>query len=317
MSASVKPLSPLSTRKSWLGQFLRDCLTQRQLILLITPGLILVFIFNYIPMYGIIIAFEKYNATKGFFGSQWVGLKYFVDFFSNPMSWRIIKNTVLLGIYSLVWGFPAPIILALLIDQLALTRYKRVVQTISYFPHFISMVVIVGMIKQFFAISGIANDLVRAIGMQPIPFLSDPGSFRSIFVGSGIWQNAGWGSILYLAALTNVDPQLTEAAMIDGANRWKRVLHISLPAIMPTTIILLIFSISGILGSDFQKVLLLYTPANYSTSDIISTYVYRVGIAGGRFEFGAAVGLLLSIMSAVLLVITNKIARSFSDYSLW
>lgn len=319
MVASTKKFSSADrgNQLNKIAKFLRNCFMQRNLLLMILPGLVLVFIFSYIPMYGIIIAFEKYNPVKGYFRGQWVGLQYFVEFFTNPLAWRIIRNTFLLGVYSLLLGFPAPIILALLMDQLKHMRFKRVVQTISYFPHFISMVVVVGMIKQFFAIDGVANGIMQFFDMKPVAFLSDPAAFRSIFIGSTIWQEVGWGTILYLAALSNVDPQLMEAAITDGANRWQRVLHISIPTIMPTMVLLLIFSISGILGSDFQKVLLLYTPSNYSTSDILSTYVYRQGIAGGRIEFASAVGLLQSVMSALLIVMANKIAKSVSEYSLW
>ena len=319
MASKTKSL--LSTAKARhitrSARFLRNCYWQRQLILMILPGIALVFIFNYIPMYGAVIAFQRFDPVKGYFGSEWVGLKYFKDFFANPLSWRVIRNTFLLGFYSLVWGFPVPIILALLMDQLVFIKYKRVVQTISYFPHFISTVVVVGMIKQFFAIDGVVNSIIQMFGISPNAYLSDPAAFRSIFIGSGIWQGAGWGTIIYLAALSNVDPQLIEAAVTDGANRWQRVVNISIPAILPTTIILLIFSISGILGSDFQKVLLLYTPSNYSTSDIISTYVYRYGIQGGRVEFGSAIGLLLSVMSAILIVLANTVSRRVSEHSLW
>lgn len=311
------PLAARDNKINKAARFFRNCFMQRQLLLLILPGLVLIFVFNYVPMYGVIMAFQKYNPIKGYFGGQWVGLQYFVEFFSNPLAWRIIRNTFLLGIYSLIFGFPAPIILALLMDQLMSLKFKRVVQTIFYFPHFISIVVVVGMLKQFFAIDGVANGLLELLGMKPEAFLSDPSAFRSIFIGSTIWQEVGWGTILYLAALSNVDPQLMEAAITDGANRWRIVLNISIPTIMPTMILLMIFSISGILGSDFQKVLLLYTPSNYSTSDIISTYVYRQGIAGGRIEFASAVGILQSVMSAILIVLANKLAKSVSEYSLW
>jgi putative aldouronate transport system permease protein len=297
--------------------FLRQAFLQRQLILMVIPGLLIVFIFNYIPMYGVIIAFEKYNPVKGYFGSEWVGLLYFKQFFSNSMSFQIIRNTLLLGLFSLIWSFPAPIFLALLLDQLQNVKFKKIVQTISYFPYFISTVIIVGLLKQMLSIDGVLNILLQRIGFDQIPFLTDASYFRSIFISSGIWQGIGFGSIIYLAALTNVDPQLIESAMIDGANRFQRVWYISIPAILPTMIILLIFSISGILGSDFQKVLLLYNPANYSTSDVISTYVFRQGIQGGSFEFASAVGLFTSVLSTLLIIITNRVAKSVSEYSLW
>lgn len=306
-----------SSFKSRASKFFSDCLRQRQLILMILPGLLIVLIFNYIPMYGALMAFQKFNPAKGVFGSEWVGLKYFEMFFSNPLAWRLIKNTFILGFYSLLWGFPAPIILALLMDQIKLLRFKKAVQTISYFPHFISTVVIVGMVKEFFAADGFINAIRQSFGGEVISYLTQATWFRSIFVGSGIWQGIGWGTIIYLAALSNVDPQLNEAAAIDGANRWQKVRYISWPAILPTTTIMLIFAISGILGSDFQKVLLMYSPSTYSTADIISTYVYREGIQGGRYEYSAAIGLLMNVVSCVLIIAANKASKSLSDNSLW
>ncbi len=297
--------------------FLRQVFLQRQLILMVIPGLLLVFIFNYIPMYGVIIAFQKYNPAEGFFGGEWVGLLYFQQFFSNPLSFHIIRNTLLLGIFSFVWGFPAPILLALLLDQLQNARFKKVVQTISYFPYFISTVVIVGLLKQLLSFDGVVNYLMTRLGLDAVPFLTDASYFRSIFISSGIWQTVGFSSIIYLAALTNVDPELIEAAMIDGANRFQRVWYISIPTILPTIVITMIFSISGILGSDFQKVLLLYNPATYSTADVIQTYVYRQGIAGGSFEFATAVGLFTSVLSTLLIIFANRVAKIVSEYSLW
>lgn len=287
------------------------------MLLMVLPGLLLVFIFNYMPMYGALIAFQKYNPLKGVFGSEWVGLKYFGMFFHNPLAWRLIRNTFLLGFFSLLWGFPAPIILALLMDQLQSPRFKKAVQTISYFPHFISTIVVVGMIKEFLAVDGLVNSFRILFGEAAVSYMTSPDWFRTIFIGSGIWQGIGWGSIIYLAALSNVDPQLNEAAVIDGANRWQRVLYISWPAILPTTTVMLIFAISGILGSDFQKVFLLYSPPTYETADIISTYVYREGISGGRFEYSSAIGLLMSLVSCVLIVSANKASRVLSENSLW
>ncbi|MGB8454450.1 MAG: ABC transporter permease subunit [Anaerocolumna sp.] len=299
------------------GTFIRECFSQKQLIFMILPGLLIILIFNYFPMYGTLIAFEKYNPAKGIFGSEWVGLKYFKMFFSNPLAWRLIKNTFLLGFYSLLFSFPAPIILALLIDQIKNLHFKKAIQTISYFPHFISTIVIVGLIKEFFASDGFINLLVKTFGGDTISFLTKASWFRTIFIGSGIWQGIGWGTIIYLAALSNVDPQLNEAAAIDGANRWQKVRYISWPAIIPTTTIMLIFAISGILGSDFQKVLLMYSPGTYSTADIISTYVYREGIQGGRFEYSTAIGLLMNVVSCVLIIGANKVSKSLSENSLW
>ncbi len=314
-TAIYQPDTGSKTEK--ISKFISDCLWQKQLIFMILPGVILIFIFNYIPMYGALIAFEKYNPAKGIFGSEWVGLKYFKMFFSNPLAWRLIKNTFLLGFYSLLFGFPAPIILALLMDQIRNLPFKKAIQTISYFPHFISTVVIVGLIKEFFAADGFINLIIKIFGGDSISFLTKASWFRTIFIGSGIWQGIGWGTIIYLAALSNVDPQLNEAAAIDGANRWQKVRYISWPAILPTTTIMLIFAISGILGSDFQKILLMYSPSTYSTADIISTYVYREGIQGGRYEYSAAIGLLMNLVSCVLIIGANKASKTLSDNSLW
>lgn len=305
------------SKKEEVKQFMIDCNKQKQLIMMVIPGIILVFIFAYIPIYGIAIAFKDYNPAVGIMGSEWVGLKYFKLFFSNPFAWRLIKNTFLLGFYSLLFSFPAPIILALLIDQVQNARFKKTVQTISYFPHFISMIVIVGLLKEFFAIDGLFNVIRAYFGFEGISFLTQPGWFRTIFIGSGIWQGIGWGTIIYLAALSNVDPQLHEAAVIDGANRWQRVRYINWPTILPTTTIMLIFAISGILGTDFQKVLLLYNEATYETADIISTYVYREGIMGGRYEYTTAIGLMMSGISLVLICMANKASKVLTENSLW
>lgn len=308
-AAAVKP--------SAARKFFQDCRRQHQLILLVIPGLIIVFIFNYIPMYGAAIAFQDYNPAVGVFRSEWVGLEYFRLFFKNPYWIRLLRNTFLLGFYSLLWNFPAPIILALLLDQLSCARFKKVVQTISYFPHFISAVVIVGMIKEFAAINGPFNSIGALFGIAPISFLTEAKWFRTLYIGSSLWQGVGWGTIIYLAALSNVDPQLHEAATIDGATRFQRVLYITWPTIVPTTSILLIFSISGILGSDFQKALLLYSPATYETADIIGTYVYREGIEGGRYEYTAAIGLMMNLVSCALMAMANWLSRTLTENSLW
>lgn len=297
--------------------FFYDCSKQTELILMTIPGIITVFIFSYIPIYGIVIAFQDYNPAEGFFGGTWVGLKYFKQFIESPYLFRLVKNTLLLGLYSLLWGFPAPIILALLLDQLSVPWFKKLIQSISYFPHFISTVVIIGIVKEFCGIDGLFNIMREALGMDAISFLTENQYFRTIFVGSGIWQGIGWGSIIYLAALSNVDPQLHEAATIDGANRWQRIKYITWPSIIPTTSIMLIFSVSGILSADFQKVLLLYSESTYEVSDIIGTYVFREGILGGKFEYTTAIGLLMSVVAFILLTLANRLSKSLSDTSLW
>ncbi len=299
--------------------FLKRVWDQRALVLMALPAFLIVLVFSYIPMYGISIAFQKFKPLKGMFNMnvQWVGLKYFEKFFQSPYIFRLLRNNLLLGVYSLLWGFPLPIIFAVLLDQLHARRFKKVVQTISYLPHFLSVVVLVGMIKMLFASNGIVNDVIKWTGGEPIYFLISPRWYRTLFIGSGIWQGLGWSSIIYLAALTNVDPQLMEAAVVDGANRFQRVWNVSLPALMPTISIQLIFSISGIMSASTEKTLLLYNEATYEVGDVIGTYVYREGILGGAFEYTTAIGLLMSIVSLVLITLANYGSRLFSENSLW
>lgn len=298
--------------------FWKRCVEYRALILMSLPGLAAVFIFSYIPMYGIVIAFQNYNPVDGMFAmDNWVGLKYFKQFLSNPYLFRLIRNTLLLGIYTLLWSFPAPIIFALLMDQLTSAKFKKAVQSISYMPYFISTVVIVGLVKSFCSVDGVINVIREAFGGQAISFMTDPKYFRTIFIASNIWQGLGWGTIVYLAALSAVDPQLHEAATLDGANRWQRIRYVSWPAIIPTTTIMLILESGKIISSDFTKVLLLYDESTYETADIIGTYVYREGILGGKFEYTTAIGLLTSLLSFVMLLIANFLSKKISDNSLW
>lgn len=298
--------------------FWKRCVEYRALILMSLPGLAAVFIFSYIPMYGIVIAFQNYNPVDGMFAmDNWVGLKYFKQFLSNPYLFRLIRNTLLLGIYTLLWSFPAPIIFALLMDQLTSAKFKKAVQSISYMPYFISTVVIVGLVKSFCSVDGVINVIREAFGGQAISFMTDPKYFRTIFIASNIWQGLGWGTIVYLAALSAVDPQLHEAATLDGANRWQRIRYVFWPAIIPTTTIMLILESGKIISSDFTKVLLLYNESTYETADIIGTYVYREGILGGKFEYTTAIGLLTSLLSFVMLLIANFLSKKISDNSLW
>ena len=298
--------------------FWKRCVKYRALILMSLPGLAAVFIFSYIPMYGIVIAFQNYNPVDGMFAmNNWVGLKYFKQFLSNPYLFRLIRNTLLLGIYTLLWSFPAPIIFALLMDQLTSAKFKKAVQSISYMPYFISTVVIVGLVKSFCSVDGVINVIREAFGGQAISFMTDPKYFRTIFIASNIWQGLGWGTIVYLAALSAVDLQLHEAATLDGANRWQRIRYVSWPAIIPTTTIMLILESGKIISSDFTKVLLLYNESTYETADIIGTYVYREGILGGKFEYTTAIGLLTSLLSFVMLLIANFLSKKISDNSLW
>jgi putative aldouronate transport system permease protein len=294
--------------------------TDYYLYAMLLPCLIYYAIFKFWPMYGLLIAFEKYSIVKGVFGSDWVGLKHFADFFRLPDSWTIIRNTLLLNVYSLAFAFPAPIVLALLLNELRSLVFKRLVQTVSYMPHFISTVVIVGMVVNFLSPStGIVNLLaVKLFGLaEPIFFMSKAEWFRTIYIGSGIWSSIGWGSIIYLAALAGIDPTLHEAAKMDGAGRFQRILHINLPGIMPIVSIMLILAVGDIMEVGVQKIILMYNPLIYDTADVISTYVYRRGLIDVDYSFATAVGLFQSVIGLIMVVSANKLSRRFSETSLW
>nr|WP_224722395.1 ABC transporter permease subunit [Paenibacillus vietnamensis] len=274
-------------------------------------------IFSYTPMYGVIIAFKDYSPVKGIMGSSWVGLHHFTEFFQSFYFWRLLRNTLLINIYELLFAFPAPIILALLLNELKHANFKRVVQTVTYLPHFVSIVVICGMIVDFSRKSGLFNMILGWFGVEAQNLLLDPSLFRTIFIGSGIWQGVGWGSIIYLAALSGIDTQLYDAATVDGANRWKQVLHVTLPGIMPTIIILLILRIGGMMDVGFEKVILLYNSQTYETADVISSFVYRRGLLEANYSYSTAVNLFNSIVNFMLLILANRISRKVNDTSLW
>ncbi|TLS54375.1 sugar ABC transporter permease [Paenibacillus antri] len=273
--------------------------------------------FDYIPMFGILIAFKDYSVFDGILGSEWVGLAYFQEFLSDPYFYKILRNTLLIGLYQIAFAFPAPIVLALLLNELRYEKFKRFVQTVSYMPHFLSTVVVCGILVNFLSYDGLVNQALGFFGIENIHFLMIPEWFRTIYIGSGIWQGIGWGSIIYLAALTAIDPQLYDAAKIDGANRWKQMRHVTLPGIAPTIVIMLLFSIGAIMSVSFEKVLLLQNGANFDTSDIISTYVYRRGLVSTDFSYATAVGLFNSVVALFFLTIGNYISRKVSETSLW
>ncbi|MBO9606242.1 MAG: sugar ABC transporter permease [Paenibacillaceae bacterium] len=269
-------------------------------------------------MYGVLIAFKKFQALKGIVGSPWVGFDNFRHFFESVYFGRVIKNTVLLSLYSLFWGFPAPIAFALLLNELRERFFKRFVQTVSYLPHFISLVVVAGMIVTFTSpIDGVINAFLQWIGEKPVNFLNEPGWFRTIYIASGVWQDFGWGSIIYLAALAGINPQLYEAAEVDGARRWHKMRYITLPGLLPTIVILFILQVGHLMDVGYEKILLLYSPATYETADVIGTFVYRSGIVGSQFSYAAAVGLFNNAINVVLLVTVNRISRKLTDTSLW
>ena len=300
-----------------LSRLVRTFQRDKYLYLMVLLPLAYFIVFHYIPLYGITLAFKDFDISEGIMGSPWVGFKYFEEFFSNPYSWLVIRNTVVLRLWQLAIGFPAPIILALLLNELRTMRFKGIVQTSSYLPHFISLVVVSGMVISFLASDGPINNLIKSLGGQSVPFMQLPEYFAPIFTFSGIWQHAGWASVIYLAALTSINPELIEAAVIDGAGRWQRLLHITLPGIAPTVTIMFLLRIGQLLTVDYQMILLLYSPAIYETADVLGTYIYRRGIIGADFSFATAVGLFQAAVGLVFIVGANWIAKRVGDTSLW
>lgn len=301
-----------------LEKLKKNILRDKYLLILVLPGILYYVIFHYLPLYGVTIAFKNYSIAKGIMGSDWVGLKWFMKFFNSYYFVRLVKNTFLLSVYGLAWGFPIPIIFALLLNELKNGPFKKCIQTVSYLPHFISQVVIVGILVSFLSpVDGIVNNIIQSMGYQPINFLSEPGWFRTLYIGSSIWKDFGWSSIIYLAALSNIDQEIYEASKIDGANRFKQMLHVTLPGIAPTIIILLLLNLGRIMSVGFEKVILMYKPVTYEVADIISTYVYRAGILNAEYSFASAVGVFNSVVNVCLLIIFNNISRKVSETSLW
>ena len=291
-----------------------------QLYLLMSVPFLYIIVFHYLPMFGLQIAFKNYSVVKGILGSKWVGLLHFNRFFHSYQFVLLLKNTIILSVYNLLAGFPFPIILALCLNYLKNEKFKKATQMVTYAPHFISVVVVAGLITQIFSVrTGFVNNLIELLGGQRVNFLGVPQYFKSIYVWSSVWQEAGWGSIIYLAALAGIDPQLHEAAMMDGASKLRRIWHIDLPGIAPTIVILLIMNIGKIMNVGFQKVLLLQNPLNMEASDIIDTYVYTTGIASGlpNFSYVTAIGLFKSIISFALIISANYTAKKLNDTSLW
>ena len=301
----------------------RSLLRQRifrnwELYLMFLPVLVFFLVFHYAPMYGVQIAFKKFSAVRGIVGSPWRGLYYFQQFFDSYLFGELIGNTLGLSLYSLAVGFPTPILLALMMNELRSERVKRVVQTITYAPHFISMVVMCSMIILFLSpSSGVLNRIIEILGGQSVYFMGKPEYFKTIYVLSGVWQNTGWSSIIYMAALSGIDPQLHEAATIDGASRLQRVWHINLPGILPTAVILLIMNCGSLMSIGFEKAFLLMNDLNRASAEIISTFVYQRGLIDRNYSSAAAIGLFNSAINLVLLLGVNTIARRISDTSLW
>ncbi|KQO18379.1 ABC transporter permease [Paenibacillus sp. Leaf72] len=297
----------------------KEWLRNKYVYLMLIPVLAYYFIFHYGPMYGLLMAFQKsYSPIKGILEGKWIGFDNFTMFFNSYYFWRIIKNTLILSFYSILFGFPAPIILALLLNEVRKKWFKSTVQTISYMPHFISVVVVVGMLKTFSSLDGGLFNVIRSFfDLQPIMFLAEKDMFRPMYILSNIWQGAGWASIIFLAALSNIDTQLYEAAKMDGAGRWKQLLHITLPGIMPTVVIMLILRLGAVMNADFQKILLMQTAPTYETSDVISTFIYRSGILEGNYTYSTAIGLINGIINFSLLLMANAISKKVNSTSLW
>lgn len=296
----------------------RDFIRNKSAYLLALPVLLFFIIFNYIPMAGIILSFEKFTPKAGVFLSEWVGLKNFINFFSSYYFWRLLRNTFLLSFFDLLFNFPAPIILALLLNEVGNKYFKKVIQTISYMPYFISMVVMAGIVIDFVATDGVITNALSAIGLvEKKNLLSVSGYFRTIYVTTSMWQGLGYGSIIYLAALSGVDQELYEAARIDGAGRWKQTIHVTLPGISSTIVIMLILRMGQLLSIGMDKILLLYNPLVYETADVISTFVYRKGIQDSDYGYSTAVGLFNSVINFLLLLCANTVSRKFSETSLF
>lgn len=276
------------------------------------------FIFHYLPMFGIVMAFQNFKPGRSFWGSEFVGFKYFLQFFNSVYFTRLIRNTVLLNVYGILFAYPVPIVFALLLNNVMNMRVKNTIQTIVYFPHFLSNVIVVGMLVNMFSVNGgVINEILRMLGVAPISFMAEPGIFRRMYIGSGIWQSFGFGSIIYLAAIAGIPQEMYEAAHIDGASRLQATWHITLPSIIPTITITLLLNLGNMMSVGFEKVFLMYRESTYETADVISTFVYRRGLANAEYSFGAAVGLFNSVVNFILLIFFNTLARKAGDTSLW
>lgn len=313
MAISAPARRPLSER------ILRQLKKNWALYLFVAPSILYVLIFNYIPLYGIQLAFKEFSAADGIWGSRWIGLAQFERFFTSYQFWTLLKNTLVLSLYSLCMNFPVPIVLALLLNYSVNLRFKKFTQTVTYAPYFISVVVLVGMINVFFSPQGPVNQILRLFGVtqETVLFMGNVSYFKHLFVLSGVWKQAGWGSIIYIATLAGVSPELHEAAIVDGANKLDRILHIDLPTIMPTAVIMLIMNVGQIMSLGFEKAFLLQNDINIEVSEIISTYVYKVGIQNAQYSYSTAIGLFNNVVNFILLITVNRVSKRLSGSSLW
>ena len=317
--AAITQSAPAAKPKSQrlVSRLQRDLSKNWDAYLLLVPAILFYLLFCYKPMYGVIIAFKNFSPGKGIVASEWVGLKHFLSFFKSYYFGRLLRNTLTISLSSLIFGFPMPIIFALLLNEVHNSKFKRTIQTVTYMPHFISLVVMCSLIRLFVADTGIIVQLMAKFGFEPVALLSKKEYFVPIYVLSGIWQGFGWDSIIYLSALTAIDPGLYEAATIDGANRWKQTIHVTLPGIMGTVIILLILRMGSIMSVGYEKIILLYNESIYETSDVISTFVYRMGLGKAQYSYSTAVGLFNSVINFIIVYTFNKISRKVSEVSLW
>ncbi|RCK69107.1 sugar ABC transporter permease [Desertihabitans brevis] len=304
---------PRSGRTPWRKALRRDW----QLYSLAVLPLLFFLVFRYVPMAGNVIAFRRFSPGGSIFGEDWVGLRYVELFLNDPTFWQVFGNTLAIGAITLVVTFPTPIVLALLLNEVRTRAFKRFVQTVSYLPHFLSIVIVAGMVMQLTSLDGTINQVVTGLGGEAVPFMQRPEWFRTIYVSSEVWQTVGWGTILYLAVLTTIDPNLYEAARIDGANRWRQTWHITLTGIRPTMVTLLILNIGTFMAVGFEKILLLYNPLTYPTADVISTYLYRVGLESNNFSYAAAIGMFEALIGLTLILSANAISRRLVGTSLW
>lgn len=318
MSARVQTRSPNQVHLGPLQWLTRDIRRHYVLYLMVLPGILYFLTFRYFPMYGAIIAFKDYRVLEGFTGSPWVGLKHFRAIFGSPFFYNVLGNTLLISLYKLVFGMPIAIIMALLLNEVRVAWFKRSVQTITYLPHFLSWVVVFGVLLTTLSPStGLLNKAIVALGGQPINFLTSPAWFRSVLVFSDIWKDLGWGTIIYLAALAGISPSLYEAAVVDGASRLDRIRYITLPGILPVIVLVTLLRIGNLLSAGFEQVFVLYNPSVYRVADIVDTWVYRQGIQGFQFSVAAAVGLFKGVVGTILLVSANSLSRRFAGTGIW
>ena len=316
----TKQLSPAEKAKATSERrrlIRRDWKMNKAVYLMAVPVIVYFFIFNYIPMGGILMAFEDYSIKKGIFGSTFVGFDNFIRFFNSIYCWRVIRNTLLISLYGLLFSFPFPIIFALCLNEIRNTKFKKLTQTISYLPYFISIVVVVSIMQDFTSADGVLTQLAAALGDTGGALWSRPEWFRTLYIGSNIWQHLGYNSIIFISALAAIDQELYEAAVIDGAGRWKQTLYITLPELSSTIVVLLILRLGQIMNVGYEKTILMYSPATYETADVIASYVYRVGIEDADYGYSTAINFFNSVVNFLVLFVANAISRKLSETSLW